>query len=133
MELSENSALVSEDLIKMIIEMFKHSVERGIALAKCAFTKGSLRDLSIDQIEVFLKQLANARISRINIVVDQAFPDVSNEILPQVGLLFAKSSLVNFFEAANTNYSIGSLSGEWVYPDEDFKTEYELEQEILNG
>ena len=132
-ELSENSALVSEDLIKMIIEMFKHSVERGIALAKCAFTKGSLRDLSIDQIEVFLKQLANARISRINLGVDQAFPGVSNEILPQVGLLFAKSSLVNFFEAANTNYSIGSLSGEWVYPDEDFKTEYEIEQEILNG
>ena len=113
--------------------MFKYAVERGIALAKCAYAKGSLRDLSIDQIEIFLKQLANARISQLNIGVDKVYPDVTDEILPQVGLLFAKSSLVNFFEAASTNYSIGSLTGEWKYPDPDYKTDHEIELEILNG
>ncbi|WAW11609.1 ribonucleotide reductase [Acinetobacter phage nACB1] len=132
-ELAENPGVLTADFIYNIQEMFNAAVERGIALAKCAYSKGSLRDLSIDQIEVFLKQLANARSSQLNIGIDAIYPDVTDEILPQVGLLFAKSSLVNFFEAASTNYSIGSLTGEWKYPDTDFKTDYEIEQEILNG
>lgn len=132
-ELTENSAGLTAELSQTIQEMFKNSVERGVALAKRAYAEGSLRDLSIEQIEVFLKQLANARISRINIGIDAVFPDVPKEILPQVGLLFAKSSLVNFFEASNTNYSVGSLTGDWVYPNEDYQTDFDLEQEILNG
>ncbi len=132
-EMSENPGLNRIDVAHNICEMFRNAVERGVALAKCAYSKGSLRDLSIDQIEVFLKQLANARISQLNIGIASIYPDVTDEILPQVGLLFAKSSLVNFFEAASTNYSIGSLTGEWSYPDADFKTDYELEQELLNG
>lgn len=132
-ELSENPTLITAEMIQTIELMFKSAVERGVALAKCAYAQGSLRDLSIEQIEVFLKQLANARISQLNIGVDKLYPDVSEEILPQVGLLFAKSSLVNFFEASNTNYSVGSLTGAWVYPDEDFQTDYEIEQEIMNG
>ena len=132
-EISENPQDLTLELISKIVEMFKNSVDRGVALAKCAYAKGTLRDLSIEQIEVFLKQLANARISRLNLGIDAVFPDVTDEILPQVGLLFAKSSLVNFFEASNTNYSVGSLTGEWEYPTDDFKTDYEIEQEILNG
>ena len=132
-ELSENPEKVTEELKQTIIKMFINSVERGVALAKQAYTKGSLRDLSIEQIEVFLKQLANARISKLNLGIDSVFPDVPEEILPQVGLLFAKSSLVNFFEASNTNYSVGSLTGDWAYPEEDFQTDFEIEQEILNG
>ena len=132
-ELSENACEVTPELIEKIKLMFVNSVNRGVALAKCAYSKGSLRDLSIEQIEVFLKQLANARIKSLNIGIDSVFPDVTDEILPQVGLLFAKSSLVNFFEASNTNYSVGSLTGDWVYPDEDFQTDHEVEQEILNG
>lgn len=132
-ELSENQNQFTEELKQKIILMFQTSVERGVALANCAYTKGSLRDLSIEQIETFLKQLANARVKTLNIGVDEIFPDVTDEILPQVGLLFAKSSLVNFFEASNTNYSVGSMTGEWVYPEGDYKTDYEIEQEILNG
>lgn len=132
-ELAENPGARTAELAYMIQEMFKNAVDRGIALAKCAYSKGSLRDLSIDQIEVFLKQLANARIAQLNIGIDAVYPDITTEVLPQVGLLFAKSTLVNFFEASNTNYSIGSLSGEWEYPDENYQTDYDLEQEILNG
>lgn len=132
-ELNENPGKLTHVHKMQITVMFQNAVERGIALAKCAYSKGSLRDLSIDQIEVFLKQLANARISQLNLGIDAVYPDVTDEILPQVGLLFAKSSLVNFFEAASTNYSIGSLTGDWTYPDPDFKTDYELEQELLNG
>lgn len=132
-ELAEHPQLLDDHQIQTITGMFHNAVQRGIALAKCAYAKGSLRDLSIDQIEVFLKQLANARICQLNIGIDAVYPDVTDEILPQVGLLFAKSSLVNFFEAASTNYSIGSLTGEWKYPEPDFQTDHELEQEILNG
>ena len=132
-ELSENPHSMTPDIAEKIKQMFINSVDRGVALAKCAYTKGSLRDLSIEQIEVFLKQLANARIATLNLGIESVFPDVTDEILPQVGLLFAKSSLVNFFEASNTNYSVGSLSGDWVYPDEDFQTDFEIEQEILHG
>ena len=132
-EIAENPDKLDIELSHRIQEMFKNSVERGVALAKCAYAKGSLRDLSIEQIEVFLKQLANARISRLNLGIDAVYPDVTKEILPQVGMLFAKSSLVNFFEAANTNYSVGSLTGEWEYPDPDYQTDFEIEQEILNG
>ena len=132
-EISENPNQMSPEIVNKILTMFANSVERGVALAKRAYQQGSLRDLSIEQIEVFLKQLANARIAQLNIGIDAVFPDVSKEILPQVGVLFAKSTLVNFFEASNTNYSVGSLTGDWVYPDENYQTDHELEQEILNG
>ena len=132
-ELSENSSVLTTSLKEKIITMMTNSVERGVALAKCAYSKGSLRDLSIEQIEVFLKQLANARIKALNLGIDWVYPDVTDDILPQVGLLFAKSSLVNFFEASNTNYSVGSLTGEWEYPNDDYKTDHEIEQDILHG
>ena len=132
-EVEEHDTLLDDHELQTIVGMFRNAVDRGVALAKCAYAQGSLHDLSIEQIEVFLRQLANIRISKLNIGIDEIYPDVSKEILPQVGLLFAKSSLVNFFEAANTNYSVGSLTGDWEYPDEDFKTDFEIEQEILNG
>ena len=34
---------------------------------------------------------------------------------------------------ANTNYAVGTLTGDWEYPPLDFKTDYDTEQEILNG
>lgn len=132
-EITENPSALTDELKNTIVQMFMNSVERGVALARCAYSKGSLRDLSIEQIEVFLQQLANARIRQLNIGIDAVYPNVTKELLPQVGLLFSKSSLVNFFEASNTNYSIGSLTGEWEYPGEDFKTDFEIEQELLNG
>lgn len=132
-ELAEHGKPLDECTVEVMKGMFRNAVDRGVALAKCAYAKGSLRDLSIEQIEIFLKQLANARISQLNLGIDKLYPDVTDEILPQVGLLFAKSSLVNFFEAASTNYSVGSLTGEWQYPTADFKTDHEIEQEILNG
>ena len=132
-ELNENQGKLTEELKQTIIQMFRNAVERGVALATCAMSKGALRDLTLDQIENFLKQLANARISSLNIGVEAVYTDVETEILPQVGLLFTKSSLVNFFEAANTNYAVGTLTGEWEYPDEDFKSDFEIEQEIMNG
>ena len=113
--------------------MFELAVQRGIALAKRAYQEGDLHDLTINQIANFLKQLANARINAIDISVDKLFTEVSEEVLPQVGLLFTGSSLVNFFEAANTNYAVGTLTGDWEYPALDFKTDYDTEQEILNG
>ena len=132
-ELHENANLVTEKLITDIKFMFELAVQRGIALAKRAYQEGELHDLTINQIANFLKQLANARISAIDISVDKLFHEVSEEVLPQVGLLFTGSSLVNFFEAANTNYAVGTLTGDWEYPPLDFKTDYDTEQEILNG
>jgi len=131
-ELEENGNQLTPVMLRNIRRMFELAVERGIALATRAYQEGDLHDLSIEQIEVFLKQLANRRFSDLGLGESDLF-EVSEEILPQVGLLFAGSSLVNFFEASNTNYAVGTLTGEWEYPELDFKTNYDLEQEILRG
>ena len=135
-ELEENPGLLTEAMVANITCMFELAIERGVALATRAYEEGgtdSLEDLTLDDIKDFLIQVANARIGLLNIGVERVAEPSTEEILPQVGILFAGSSLVNFFEAANTNYAIGTMTGEWEYPPLDFITDYDLEREIQNG
>lgn len=129
-EVQENPESLTPEMTRNIVRMFELAVERGIALATRAYQEGELHDLTIEDITVTLKQIANARITALNIGVDKIF-EVTDTVLPQVGLLFTGSSLVNFFEASNTNYAVGTLTGEWEYPELDFKTNYDVEQEIM--
>lgn len=124
-ELEENQEVFDADknfipqLIEDTIAMFKNSVQRGVNYAKAVFARGSLPDLTVEQIEMFLMQLANARIKKLNLGIDKIYEVPTIVELEWASMLFG-GSLDNFFETAGTNYQIGALTGEWEYPPEGF-------------
>lgn len=132
-ELEENPTLITVDMAEAIIQMFKTSVERGVAYAKSVYKHGSLRDLTVEQIETFLKQLANARIKKLNIGVEVIYPDVPKHVeLTWASMLFG-GSLDNFFETAGTNYQLGAMTGEWEYPTETYLTDHDEMLALAQG
>lgn len=136
-ELEENQEVFDADknfipqLIEDTIAMFKNSVQRGVNYAKAVFARGSLPGLSVEEIEMFLMQLANARIKKLNLGVDQIFDVPSIVQLEWASMLFG-GSLDNFFETAGTNYQIGALTGEWEYPPEGFMKDSDAAKELMD-
>ena len=115
-ELAQNPELDMLQVQELVVTLFKLAVERAIAYAQTVLSYGELEGLTLEDISYFLKQLANARIKRLHIGVDQLY-DVDDAVrLDWVSSLF-RGSLDNFFETAGTNYQIGALTGEWEYPE----------------
>lgn len=134
-ELEENPEFIGSKLYKKlrkaIIGMFKGAVERGVAYAKATYELGALPDLSIDQIEVFLKQLANIRIQKLNMNFDKIYPEVGDILELEWASGMFSGSLDNFFETAGTNYQVGALTGEWEYPPIEFKKDSHIARDML--
>ena len=135
-ELEENQDAFDADktfipkLIEDIIAMFKNSVQRGVNYAKAVFARGALPDLTVEEIEMFLMQLANARIKKLNLGVEKIYDVPEIVALEWASMLFG-GSLDNFFETAGTNYQIGALTGEWEYPSADFMKDSDRAKAML--
>lgn len=136
-ELEENPEFIGSDtynkLRKAIIQMFKGAVKRGVAYAKATYALGKLPKLTIKQIEVFLKQLANIRIQKLNMGFEKIYPQYGDVLELEWATSMFAGSLDNFFETAGTNYQVGALTGEWVYPTGEFKKDSDLEKEYMLG
>lgn len=120
-EIAENPHLVTEHMKEVLADMMRQSVYRGIAYAESVFKRGKLPDLKLAQVAVFLKQLANARIKKLNLGVAKLFEEVADGLELEWASVLFSSSMDLFFETAGTNYQVGAMSGEWVYPEIDFK------------
>ena len=136
-ELKENPEFATTEayhqLRQVIIDMFKGAVERGVAYAKSVFKRGALPDLTVEDIEVFLKQLANVRIKKLNMGFEKIYPELPDTLaLTWATSLFA-GSLDNFFETAGTNYQIGAMTGSWEYPKGEFKKDSDILKEMMNN
>lgn len=133
-ELEENPDFVGskqyKKLYKAIMEMFRGAVTRGVNYAKAVFKRGALPGLTVEDIETFLKQLANIRLKKLNINAPKLFPEVGDILeLEWASSLFA-GSLDNFFETAGTNYQIGAMTGDWKYPAVGYKKDSDIEKEL---
>lgn len=133
-ELEENPDFVGSEeydkLCEAILGMFRGAVTRGVNYAKAVFKRGSLPGLTIEDIDTFLKQLANIRLKKLNINTTKLFPEVGDILeLEWASSLFA-GSLDNFFETAGTNYQIGAMTGEWKYPAVGYKKDSDIEKEL---
>ncbi|QHJ78719.1 MAG: ribonucleotide reductase small subunit [Bacteriophage sp.] len=135
-ELAENSETITGEYLEIlrnsIIAMFKNSVTRGVNYAKAVYARGALPDLTVDQIEHFLKQLADVRISKLNLGIETIYGTEKVLELDWASMLFS-ASLDNFFETAGTNYQIGAITGEWEYPEKDFKKDSHKYAELANS
>lgn len=131
-EFEENPHLVTEELLAILREMMDLCVKRGIDYMRVALSKGSLREFSLEDGIIFLKQLANARMEALNF--GKLYTDVPEMVVfDWIGLLFENSSLVNFFEARSTNYAHGTLTGTWTYPPMDYLTDFDEAQRLANS
>lgn len=135
-ELAENKEVLKGEYLKNLqetfISMFKNSVQRGVNYAKAVYARGPLPDLTIEQIEMFLMQLADARIKKLNLGIETIYGTSKVVELEWATMLFS-GSLDNFFETAGTNYQLGALTGEWEYPSPDFKKDSDLFDDLLNS
>lgn len=136
-ELEENPEFVNSEayhqLRQVIIEMFLGAVQRGVAYAKAVYEKGELPELTVEDVETFLKQLANIRIKKLNMGFEKLFPELPDTlVLDWASDLFA-GSMDNFFETAGTNYQIGAMTGEWKYPEGEYIKDSHLLDKLMNG
>lgn len=135
-ELEENAEYLAEgarvELIQeAVISMFKNSVQRGVNYAKAVYKRGELPKLTVEQIEMFLMQLADVRVKKLNIGVETIYGTSNVLELEWASMLFS-ASLDNFFETAGTNYQIGALVGEWEYPPSDFQKDSHKYADLMN-
>ena len=113
--------------------MFLGAVQRGVAYAKAVYAKGELPELTVEDVETFLKQLANIRIKKLNMGFEKLFPVLPDTlVLDWASDLFA-GSMDNFFETAGTNYQIGAMTGEWKYPEGEYIKDSHLLDKLMNG
>ena len=136
-ELEENPDFVNTEayhqLREVIIQMFLGAVQRGVAYAKAVYAKGKLPELTVEDVETFLKQLANIRIKKLNMGFEKLFPELPDTlVLDWASDLFA-GSMDNFFETAGTNYQIGAMTGEWKYPEGEYIKDSHLLDKLMNG
>ena len=136
-ELKENPEFATTEayhqLRQVIIDMFKGAVERGVAYAKSVFKRGALPDLTVEDIEVFLKQLANVRIKKLNMGFEKIYPELPDTLVLSWATSLFAGSLDNFFETAGTNYQIGAMTGSWEYPKGEFKKDSDILKEMMNN
>ena len=134
-EIEENTDYTKQniDLLEnMVVQMFKNSVTRGVNYAKAVYKRGELPDLTIEQIEMFLKQLADVRVKKLNLGIETIYGTSNILELDWATMLFS-GSLDNFFETAGTNYQIGALTGEWEYPPVSFKKDSHKYADLLDS
>lgn len=116
-ELEQNPDVDINEVKHMVVSLVKLAVARAVEYAKTVLSYGDLEGLTLEDIECFLKQLANVRVKRLNIGVPKLYTDVDDLLhLDWASALF-RGSLDNFFETAGTNYQIGALTGDWEYPE----------------
>lgn len=123
-ELEENPEFANTEayhqLREVIIQMFMGAVERGVNYAKAVYAKGQLPELTIEDIEIFLKQLANIRIKKLNMGFEKLYPELPDTVILEWATDLFAGSMDNFFETAGTNYQIGAMTGEWKYPEGEY-------------
>lgn len=131
-ELQENPEAMTDPMREAIRQMFRVGVDNAEELTKFFFSLGEIRDLTVEEVVMTLKQIANIRAEDMDCGLGILYPEVVDlPLLPQVGLLFTGSELANFFETSNTAY--GFYSGEWEYPTHEVVPDFEMMERIANG
>ena len=131
-EVEENPEAMTEPMREAIRSMFYVGVDNAEELIKFFYSLGEIKDLTVDEVVMTLKQIANIRAEHMDCGLGVLYPEVVDlPLLPQVGLLFTGSELANFFETSNTAY--GFYSGDWEYPTEPIIPDYKMAEVLLNG
>jgi ribonucleoside-diphosphate reductase beta chain len=117
-ELKENPELANDpEFFESLRQMIKDVVTMEIAFIKEALSKGTLPDLTFEQLEQFIYFLADFRAGQLGL---EPIYGVSENPLEWMDWVFSNNELANFFETRATGYGGGQLEGNWEYPDTDW-------------
>ena len=131
-EVRENESEYTEPMREALRNMLRICVENTGKVVDYFYSLGEIKHLTAQDVKDSLHQIANARATAIGLGI--LYPEYEEkETNPVMKLLFTNSELANFFETSNTAY--GFYSGEWAYPEdpENFRTDYEEAQRIMEG
>lgn len=130
-DVQENPGKLGHAEIEALRAMFCIGTDSAIEVLKYIFSLGKVEHLTIDEVIMTLKQIANRRYELLEIDNVPLYEEVVGlPLLPQLKVLFNGSEHVNFFETSNTAY--GFYSGEWEYPTEEIIPDY-MYDTIVNG
>lgn len=110
--LEENPKVLTDDLKKSIYEMATKTVELEDAFIDMTYSFYEPEGLSKEEIKAYVRYITNQRLHSIG--MKSIFEEEKNP-LPWIDQMVFGDVHSLFFESKITEYSIGSLTGEWDY------------------
>ncbi|WP_419810799.1 ribonucleotide-diphosphate reductase subunit beta [Bacterioplanoides sp.] len=105
--------VVTDDFKFQIYEMFRTAVSLEDKVIDIAFEMGPIEGLTADEVKQFIRHIADRRLTMLGM---KTIYGVDENPLPWINSIIAGDSFKNFFEGRVTDYTNGSLTGEWTYP-----------------
>lgn len=109
----ENPEILTNQFKKSIYKRFREAVELEDAFIDLAYAQGEPPGLHITELKEYIRYLADRRLIAMGLKSNFG---VKENPLPWVEELLG-DQLTNFFEQRVSDYSVGSLEGEWCYDD----------------
>jgi ribonucleoside-diphosphate reductase beta chain len=108
----ENPELWNDSLKKHIYEACENVIKFEDAFIDLCFEKGgdTIRNLAKEDVHQYIRYLADRRLNQLGL---KELYNVNKNPLPWVDEITSNVELANFFDARVTEYSRGSLSGDW--------------------
>jgi glutaredoxin 3 len=113
---TETPSVVTDDLKRAIYDMLRETVRLEDAFVDLAFELGGIQNLTAAEVKEYIRFIADRRLTQMGLKENWG---VVKNPLPWVDWLVAGADHTNFFEGKVTQYEVGSLTGEWSYPEDD--------------
>ena len=107
----ENPEVLTDEFKTTVYAMFREAVELEDKFIDLAYEHGSAPDLHKEEVKQYVRYLADRRLLMIGFKPNFG---VKDNPLPWMEELLA-DQLSNFFEKRVSDYSVGTLTGEWCY------------------
>lgn len=109
----EHPEVLTDAFKETVYSMFREAVELEDKFIDLAYENGSAPDLHKEEVKQYVRYLADRRLLMIGFKPNFG---VKDNPLPWMEELLA-DQLSNFFEKRVSDYSVGTLTGEWCYDD----------------
>lgn len=112
--------VLTDDFKKTVYSMFREAVTLEDAFIDLAYAQGQPPKLSREELKLYIRYIADRRLIGMGF---RGNFGIKENPSPWIEELLG-DNLTNFFEQRVTDYSVGSLIGEWVYPDFTLEKEH---------
>lgn len=108
----ENRGIVNDEFKTSIYEMSKQVVQLEDAFIDLAYGVSEIRGLSKEEVKQYIRYITDRRLLQLGL---KTVFKVKQNPIPWLESIISSVDHSNFFETRVTEYSVGSLKGDWCY------------------
>ncbi|MAE21820.1 MAG: ribonucleotide-diphosphate reductase subunit beta [Pseudomonas sp.] len=105
--------VLTEDFKKAAYDMFREAVALEDRFIDLCYEQGEPPKLSKEELKAYIRYIADRRLVALGFKPNWELKENPSPWIEEI----LGDQLTNFFEQRVSDYSVGNLTGEWVYPD----------------